>query len=228
MRELLATGLSAAEAARQAGSEPPALAEVAPAAAAAAELRRALEQLDDAAAHAAFDRLLADYSLESRARRRRPAAPARARRRAGSGARSPSRRSTSPRTCSAVACSALRAAGTAARAARGARVSAGRAARSGARDLRARTPGARLADHVPRRRHAARHDRRDRASGSSRRRSSSPSRTPHGSRRWQTTVASPPRHRHDRLGRRRGSAGSSTVRSFSRASALEAAEQVSR
>ena len=62
MRELLGTGLSAAEAARQAGSEPPALAEVAPAAAAAAGLRRALEQLDDAAAHAAFDRLLADYS----------------------------------------------------------------------------------------------------------------------------------------------------------------------
>lgn len=65
MRELLGTGLSAAEAARQAGSEPPALAEVAPAAAAAAELRRSLEQLDDAAAHAAFDRLLADYSTRA-------------------------------------------------------------------------------------------------------------------------------------------------------------------
>ncbi len=65
MRELLGTGLSAAEAARQAGSEPPAPAEVAPAAAAAAELRRALEQLDDAAAHAAFDRLLADYSTRA-------------------------------------------------------------------------------------------------------------------------------------------------------------------
>jgi DNA-binding transcriptional MerR regulator len=65
MRELLGTGLSAAEAARQAGSEPPALAEVAPAAAAAAELHRALEQLDDAAAHAAFDRLLADYSTRA-------------------------------------------------------------------------------------------------------------------------------------------------------------------
>ena len=61
MRELLATGLSAAEAARQAASEPPPPAEVAPAAA-SAELRRALEQLDDADAHAAFDRLLADYS----------------------------------------------------------------------------------------------------------------------------------------------------------------------
>jgi MerR family transcriptional regulator, light-induced transcriptional regulator len=70
MRELLGTGLSAAEAARQAGSEPPARAEVAPtaivpAAAAAAELRRALEELDDAAAHAAFDRLLADYSTRA-------------------------------------------------------------------------------------------------------------------------------------------------------------------
>ena len=61
MRELLATGLSAAEAARQAASEPPAPAELAPAAA-SAELRRALERLDDANAHAAFDRLLADYS----------------------------------------------------------------------------------------------------------------------------------------------------------------------
>lgn len=65
MRQLLGTGLSAAEAARQAGSEPPALAEVAPVAAAAVELRRALEQLDDAAAHAAFDRLLADYSTRA-------------------------------------------------------------------------------------------------------------------------------------------------------------------
>ena len=61
MRELLATGLSAAEAARQAASEPPPPAEVARAAA-SAELRHALEQLDDADAHAAFDRLLADYS----------------------------------------------------------------------------------------------------------------------------------------------------------------------
>jgi MerR family transcriptional regulator, light-induced transcriptional regulator len=66
MRGLLATGLSAAEAARQAASEPrpPAeaeRAEVAPGAA-AAELRRALESLDDANAHAAFDQLLADYS----------------------------------------------------------------------------------------------------------------------------------------------------------------------
>ena len=65
MRELLGTGLSAAEAARQAASEPPEPAEVAPAAAASAELRRALEQLDDAAAHAAFDRLLADYSTRA-------------------------------------------------------------------------------------------------------------------------------------------------------------------
>jgi MerR family transcriptional regulator, light-induced transcriptional regulator len=65
MRELLGTGLSAAEAARQAASEPPAPAVVSPAPAASAELRRALEQLDDAAAHAAFDRLLADYSTRA-------------------------------------------------------------------------------------------------------------------------------------------------------------------
>ena len=65
MRELLGTGLSAAEAARQAASEPSASVEVAPAAAASAELRRALEQFDDAAAHAAFDRLLADYSTRA-------------------------------------------------------------------------------------------------------------------------------------------------------------------
>ena len=64
MRELLATGLSAAEAARQAVSEPPAPAELAPAAA-SMELRYALERLDDADAHAAFDRLLADYSANA-------------------------------------------------------------------------------------------------------------------------------------------------------------------
>ena len=63
MRQLLGSGLSAAEAARQALAEPAAAprGETAPAAA-AAELRAALEQFDDASAHAAFDRLLADYS----------------------------------------------------------------------------------------------------------------------------------------------------------------------
>ena len=68
MRELLATGLSAAEAARQAAAEPrsPDLGPGVPTpAAASTELRRALEQLDDAAAHAAFDRLLADYSTRA-------------------------------------------------------------------------------------------------------------------------------------------------------------------
>jgi DNA-binding transcriptional MerR regulator len=66
MRELLATGLSAAEAARQAAAEPRAPDGVLPAdGAASAELRGALEQLDDAAAHAAFDRLLADYSTRA-------------------------------------------------------------------------------------------------------------------------------------------------------------------
>ena len=67
MRELLATGLSAAEAARQAAAEPRAPDGVVrpDVAAASAELRRALEQLDDAGAHAAFDRLLADYSTRA-------------------------------------------------------------------------------------------------------------------------------------------------------------------
>ena len=63
MRQLLASGLSAAEAARQALAEPPAPEQDEPGpTAAASQLRRALEALDDAAAHAAFDRLLADYS----------------------------------------------------------------------------------------------------------------------------------------------------------------------
>jgi MerR family transcriptional regulator, light-induced transcriptional regulator len=63
MRELLGSGLSAAEAARQALAEPaPARGDEIVPAAAGAELRPALERLDDAAAQAAFDRLLADYS----------------------------------------------------------------------------------------------------------------------------------------------------------------------
>ena len=69
MRELLATGLSAAEAARQASAEPRSpdaeRREDSAPASASAELRGALEQLDDAAAHAAFDRLLADYSTRA-------------------------------------------------------------------------------------------------------------------------------------------------------------------
>lgn len=65
MRELLATGLSAAEAAREALAEPSASQrEVAPASA-AVELRQAVDRLDDAAAHAAFDRLLGDYSVDA-------------------------------------------------------------------------------------------------------------------------------------------------------------------
>jgi MerR family transcriptional regulator, light-induced transcriptional regulator len=63
MRELLGSGLSAAEAARQALAEPaPTRGDESVPAAAGAELRPALERLDDAAAQAAFDRLLADYS----------------------------------------------------------------------------------------------------------------------------------------------------------------------
>jgi MerR family transcriptional regulator, light-induced transcriptional regulator len=63
MRELLGSGLSAAEAARQALAEPaPTRGDETAPAAAGAELRPALEWLDDAAAQAAFDRLLADYS----------------------------------------------------------------------------------------------------------------------------------------------------------------------
>ena len=64
MRELLAAGVSAAEAAREALSEP---VEVPPVALADApvELSKAILRLDDAASHAAFDRLLADYSLDA-------------------------------------------------------------------------------------------------------------------------------------------------------------------
>jgi MerR family transcriptional regulator, light-induced transcriptional regulator len=64
MRELLGSGLSAAEAARQALLEPLRPARAATATpSAGAELRPALERLDDAAAQVAFDRLLADYSV---------------------------------------------------------------------------------------------------------------------------------------------------------------------
>ena len=62
MRELLATGLSAAEAARAALGEPALGVPETPPASASSELRDSLERLDDAGAHAAFDRLLADYS----------------------------------------------------------------------------------------------------------------------------------------------------------------------
>lgn len=65
MRELLATGLSAAEAASVARSEPSETAEPATAVGAQVELREALERFDDAAAHAAFDRLLARLSLDA-------------------------------------------------------------------------------------------------------------------------------------------------------------------
>jgi MerR family transcriptional regulator, light-induced transcriptional regulator len=63
MRELLAAGVSAAEAAREALSEP-VTADLAPEGA-AIELREAIKRLDDAASHMAFDRLLADFSLDA-------------------------------------------------------------------------------------------------------------------------------------------------------------------
>ena len=63
MRELLARGLSAAEAARTTLAERSAAgAEMGPETA-ALELRDALERLDDVAAHAAFDRLLAGVTV---------------------------------------------------------------------------------------------------------------------------------------------------------------------
>ena len=64
MRDLVARGVSAAEAARTtlAQEAPSAASEIAPEAA-AAELRDALDRLDDVAAHAAFDRLLADVTV---------------------------------------------------------------------------------------------------------------------------------------------------------------------
>ena len=64
MRELLATGVSAAEAAREALSEPAAAAPTA-LEGVPVELGDAIRRLDDAAAHAAFDRLLADFSLDA-------------------------------------------------------------------------------------------------------------------------------------------------------------------
>lgn len=64
MRELLATGLSAAEAAGGALAEPVAGVSTNPESESAG-LRQAIERLDDAAVHAAFDHLLAEYSLDS-------------------------------------------------------------------------------------------------------------------------------------------------------------------
>jgi len=64
MQELLASGLSAAEAARTALAEPGTAAVAAPDAL-AAELRAALDGFDEQAAHAAFDALLAAYTLET-------------------------------------------------------------------------------------------------------------------------------------------------------------------
>ena len=65
MRELLASGLSAAEAARATLLSPAAAAAPAATADAGADLRAALDDLDDAAAHVAFDRLLAEFSVGS-------------------------------------------------------------------------------------------------------------------------------------------------------------------
>jgi MerR family transcriptional regulator, light-induced transcriptional regulator len=65
MRELLASGLSAAEAARATLAEPEEERAAASPAASLPELREALERFDDAAAHALFDRLLAELTLDT-------------------------------------------------------------------------------------------------------------------------------------------------------------------
>ncbi len=69
MLEHLAAGVSAAEAARLARAEPETTAQVASNAAPVdpigAQLRGALDRFDEAGAHAAFDRLLADFALET-------------------------------------------------------------------------------------------------------------------------------------------------------------------
>ena len=65
MRELLASGLSAAEAARATLVSPAPAATPAAPAEAGADLRTALHDLDDAGAHAAFDRLLGELSVGS-------------------------------------------------------------------------------------------------------------------------------------------------------------------
>ena len=117
MRELLATGLSAAEAAREAAAEPRAGRRGAGGGVHAARLPPpscavALEQLDDGAAHTAFDRLLADYSI--RAVLADVVLPLLRELGAGweRGARFRWLRSILRRTCSAAACSGWRAAGT--------------------------------------------------------------------------------------------------------------------
>ena len=78
------------------------------------------------------------------------------------GARRPSPRSTSRRRCCAAGCSAWRAAGTGERAARRARLRAGRAARPLADRLRARAAPAWLAHHLSGRGHPAADGRRNR------------------------------------------------------------------
>ena len=119
------------------------------------ELGEAIRRLDDAAAHAAFDRLLARLLARRRARRRRAAAAARARRRLGEGRGHdrPGALRVAPRAGPAPR--ARPRLGSWQRPARGAGVPAGGAARSRPSDLRPRAARARLADHVPRRRHAA-------------------------------------------------------------------------
>ena len=193
----------------------PSPAEVAPTAAAAAELRRALEQLDDAAAHAAFDRLLADYS--TRAVLAGVVLPLLHELGAGweRGEISVAQEHFASNLLRGRLLGLARGwdRGSGRRAVLA--CPAGRAARSGARDLRALTPGARLADHVPGSRHPARHDRRDR--GAARAGGARPRR--HGSRRgwraWQTPSAA-----SATTARPSGSAarerGHSMVRSFSR------------
>ena len=164
MRDLLATGLSAKEAAGVALDEP-----VARGSAnrdfESAELREAIERLDDAAVHTAFDSPARRVLARRRPRGRRAPAPTRARRRLGEGRglgragalrlerapRAPAR----PRPWL----------GPRRRPARGACVPAWRAARPRAHHLRPRAAGARLADHVPRCGHALRHARGDGAAG---------------------------------------------------------------
>jgi DNA-binding transcriptional MerR regulator len=63
MRDLVRRGVAAAEAARTTLAEASAGGAAAAPEAAAAELRDALDRLDDVAAHAAFDRLLADVTV---------------------------------------------------------------------------------------------------------------------------------------------------------------------
>ena len=126
----------------------------------ASSLVDALVAFDEVGAHAALDRLLSSFTLDSVLRDsvlRRSTSSASA----GSAPRSRSARSTSPATCCAGACSVSRAPGSRPRPPGSPRVPGGRVPRPLADRVRARAARARLAHRLPRCGHAAGDDRGD-------------------------------------------------------------------